>query len=263
LDSILLSLAMAACTTGIVLTILATVNRTRTARIGAGIALSVAAVLQLAALIARTHLAGRFPMENLADFLIVLGWLVLVAYLVVNFRWGIQALGLILVPVAFFLSVIGVILPHREVISGPAREIRGVLLFHTTLSTLGMAAFFVAAAMSLIYVLQDRALKRKQVGQWLQRLPSLHKADKAGLEALVWGFPLFTVGIVTGIGMLAMKADIMDIGFAKPLFPILAWAIFAGVLGARLVRGFRGKRAAYLTIAGFLFGLLTVIGINL
>ena len=70
-----------------------------------------------------------------------------------------------------------------------------------------MAAFFVAAAMSLVYVLQDRALKRKQTATWLRRLPSLHKADRAGLEALVWGFPLFTVGIATGIGILAMEQE--------------------------------------------------------
>jgi len=263
LESIFFSLSLAACTTGIVLTILATVNRTSAARVGAGIALVLAAVLELCALVARFLRTGNLPIENLADFLIVLGWLVLVAYLVVHFRFRMHALGLILAPVAFFLSVIGLVLPHRNLASGPVKDVPGMLLFHTSLATLGMAAFFVAAAMSLVYILQDRALKRKRAGPWLQRLPSLHKADKVGLEALVWGFPLFTVGIVTGVGMLAMGETRVDVGIAKPLFPILAWTIFAVVLGARLARGFRGRKAAYLTIIGFVLGLLTVIGINL
>ena len=50
---------------------------------------------------------------------------------------------------------------------------------------------------------------------------------------------------------------------AKVVFPVLAWLIFAGVLLARVAWGFRGRKAAYLTIAGFLLGLLTVLGISL
>jgi len=263
LGSILFSLALAAYTVGIVLTILATVNRSAAARVGSTIALAAAAALQLAAIVIYARTTGRLPMSNLADYLMVLGWLVLVGYLVVNARWKVPALGMVLPPMAFFLSVLGIVLPQKHSVTEPVMASKGILLFHTSLSTLGMAAFFVAAAMSLVYVLQDRALKRKQSGPWLRRLPSLHKADKAGLEALVWGFPLFTVGIVTGIGLLAMDQDNVKMAFTKPLFPILAWAIFAVVLGARLARGFRGRKAAYLTITGFVLGLLTVIGINL
>ena len=263
MGSILFSLSLAAYTVGIVLTILATVNRSVAAKIGSTIALSAAAALQLAAIILYVRATGRLPMSNLADFLMALGWLVLVGYLVVNARWMVPALGMVLPPMAFFLSVLGIVLPQKHSMTEPVMASKGILLFHTSLSTLGMAAFFIAAAMSLVYVLQDRALKRKQSGPWLRRLPSLHKADKAGLEALVWGFPLFTVGIVTGIGLLAMEHDNVKLAVTKPLFPILAWTIFAVVLGARLARGFRGRKAAYLTIAGFVLGLLTVIGINL
>lgn len=263
MGSILFSLSLAACTAGIVLTILATVNRSNAARIGSAIALWTAAVFQLGAIVLLARTTGRLPMGNLADFLMALGWLVLVGYLVVNARWKVPALGLVLPPMAFFLAVLSVILPQKHSVTEPVMASKGVLLFHTSLSTLGMAAFFVAAAMSLVYVLQDRALKKKQSGAWLRRLPSLHKADKAGLEALVWGFPLFTVGIVTGIGLLASSHNTVKIGVTKPLFPILAWTIFAVVLVARLARGFRGRKAAYLTIAGFVLGLLTVIGINL
>ena len=263
MGSILFSLSLAACTVGIVLTILATVNRSSAAKVGSTIALLTAALLQLAAIVLHARATGRLPMGNLADFLAALGWLVLVGYLVVDARWKVPALGMVLPPMAFFLSILGVVIPQKHSVVEPVMASKGILLFHTSLSTLGMAAFFVAAAMSLVYVLQDRALKRKRAGEWLQRLPSLDKADRAGLEALIWGFPLFTVGIATGIGLLAKEHDNVKLAITKPLFPILAWAIFAVVLGARLARGFRGRKAAYLTITGFLLGLLTVIGINL
>jgi ABC-type uncharacterized transport system permease subunit len=170
---------------------------------------------------------------------------------------------MILPTMAFILSVSGALLPAKHEAAGSIMANRGILLFHTSLSTLGMAAFFVSAAMSLVYVVQDRALKRRISSAWLERLPSLHKADQAGLESLVWGFPLFTVGIVTGIVLLAMEQENAKVAFTKPLFTILAWLIFAVVLGARLIRGFRGRKAAYLTMIGFVLGLMTVIGINL
>ncbi len=263
MGSIMFSLSLAACTCGIVLTIPAMVNRSQAARVGSTISLSLAAALQLAAMVWHGWASGHVPLSNLADFLMTLGWLVLVGYLLVNARWKVPSLGMVLPPMAFLLSAIGVVLPQKHVATEPVMASKGILLFHTSLSTLGMAAFFVAAAMSLVCVIQDRALKRKQASAWLQRLPSLHKADQAGLEALIWGFPLFTVGIVTGIALLAMEQENVKLATTKVLFPILAWTIFAVVLGARLAWGFRGRKAAFLTITGFVLGLLTVIGINL
>ncbi len=263
MGSILFWLSLALCTCGIVLTVLGTVNRSRTARIGSTVLLSLAAVLQLAAMVWHARTSGHLPLSNLADFLMTLGWLVLVGYLLVNARWKVPALGMVLPPMAFLLSVLGAVLPRKHAVADAVMASKGILLFHTSLSTLGMAAFFVAAAMSLVYVVQDRALKRKQPSAWLQRLPSLHKADRAGLEALLWGFPLFTIGIIAGIALLVTEQENVKLAISKPLFPILAWTIFAVVLGARLARGFRGRKAAYLTMTGFVLGLLTVIGINL
>jgi ABC-type uncharacterized transport system permease subunit len=44
---------------------------------------------------------------------------------------------------------------------------------------------------------------------------------------------------------------------------LLAWAVFAGLLLARGALGFRGRKSAYLTIAGFTLGLMTVVGMTL
>ena len=127
---------------------------------------------------------------------------------------------------------------------------------------LGMALFFVAAAMSLLYVQQERALTTKRTLKFLDRLPPLERADRAGLEAMLWGFPLFTLGIVTGMALSAAEYHRVLLFQAKQVFPLLAWGIFAAVLAARMARGFRGRRAAYLTMTGFLLGLLTIVGIG-
>lgn len=258
----LLSLALVAYTAGVVLSILATAKRSRAARTGSTAALVLACALHFGGLTAYALRAGHVPMTNLQEFLLSLGWLVLAAHLWVQFRWNVDAAGLVLPPLAMIMTVIAVVTLPEPASQGRLLQKVDILLFHTVLASLGMAAFFVAAAMSLIYVLQDHALKSKRSLPWLERLPPLDRADRAGLEAMLWGFPLFTLGILTGVGLSMASYDrpitLLD---PKQVFPLFAWAIFAGVLLARLARGFRGRRAAYLTIVGFLLGLLTIAGI--
>lgn len=261
MESILFPLVLAAYTAGIVLAILGIVNRSRAARNASILFYSVTCVLQVAALAHIVVAVGHLPLTNLREFLLTLGTLVLGLYLVVQVRWKMHAAGIVLPPLAMLLTVLGLTLGAGED-PQPILERSGVLLFHITLASLGMAAFFVAVAMSLIYLFQDRALKSKRSLLRLDRLPSLHRLDRAGLEALLWGFPLFTLGIVTGIWLNAVEHQRLFVGGPKQVFPVLAWLVFAAVLGARFIRGFRGRKAAYLTIAGFVLAVLSLMGIS-
>lgn len=259
----LFPLALVGYTVGIVLSILGTIKRSSAARMGATVSYALAWVLHSAALVVLATRLGRFPIANTWEFLLTLGWMVLGLSVLVLIRWRIHATGLVLPPLAFLMTVAAMSrLPsvvHRE---GPMLQEWDIRVFHVALATLGMALFFVAAAMSLIYVLQERALKNKRTLAFLDRLPPLDRADRAGLEAMVWGFPLFTLGIVTGMVLSAAEYHRVLLFQAKQVFPILAWLIFGAVLLARVARGFRGRRAAYLTIAGFVLGLLTIVGIG-
>lgn len=262
MSGILFSLALVAYTAGIVLSIFGTLRRTRAARVCATASYIAACLLHLGGIARLAIEQGQFAMDNLSRFLLVLGWLVLLLYLIAHLRWRIPAAGLILPPLALLLTAVALLLPSRETQEAiMARP--GLLLFHIALATLGMAAFFVAAAMSFLYVVQDNALKRKRTLRWLERLPSLSRADRAGLEAMLWGFPLFTFGIFSGIALNASEHQTLWEGGAKQIFPVISWVIFAVVLIARLAIGFRGRKAAYLTMAGFLLGLLTVLGISI
>jgi ABC-type uncharacterized transport system permease subunit len=133
---------------------------------------------------------------------------------------------------------------------------------HTTLATLGMAGLCVAFGMSLIYLLQDSALKSKRALRVLEILPSLEVCDRIGYHALLWGFPLLTLGIATGAFWSASVHDRFWTGGAKQTFPVLAWIVFAALLYFRLAKGFRGRKSAYVTIAGFALGLLTLLGMT-
>ena len=132
-----------------------------------------------------------------------------------------------------------------------------------SVSTLGIAILSVAFAMSLIYIVHDRALKSRKTLSLLERLPSLERCDRVGLQSLAAGFLLLTLGIGTGI---AVNFDVFQQWWVfgiKQIFPVVAWLMFAGILGARTALGFRGRKSAYATMAGFAIVLLSVLGMTL
>jgi ABC-type uncharacterized transport system permease subunit len=260
MERVLLSLSLVGYLAGITLSIIGIVRHSTRATRGSNYALLFAWIVHLAALVYRGWATGGFPMSNSGEFLLALGWLVMALYFLVWFKWRIGAAGLVLAPLAAVMvaASIGVVPGATEPI---AYGTRGLFVFHTTAATLGLAALGVAFAMSLIYLVQERTLKSKQSFAMLDRLPSLDTSDRIGHQALLLGFPLLTLGIATGIIWNVIANNAIWTGSPKEIFPTLAWILFAVLLVARIVWGYRGRRAAYLTIAGFALGLMTILGI--
>lgn len=228
------------------------------ARSGAG-ALSAAWALQLAGLVTVTVTDGTIPMRTGPEYLLVLGWFVLSLHLFLWFRSGIRALALVLPPIAALMVAAGHFIPTSgmQVGNGPQR---GWFIFHTAIATSGMAALAVSFAMSVLFLVKEKGLKGKKPLRVLDRLPSLQTVDRIGFTALMWGFPLLTLGIVTGMVYNAELHDRIWTPGMKQTFPVLAWGVFAVLLWARFARGVRGRRSAFLSIAGFALGLLTLLG---
>lgn len=204
--------------------------------------------------------AGSVPLRNIEEFLKVLGWGVLTLHLVVTLRYRMEAASWILPPVGFLLIAAGVILPAPE-FSLPESQQRGWFVFHTSISTAGLAALSVAFAMAVIYLVQDHSLKSKRSLRLLELFPSLDTADKVGFHALLWGFPMLTLGIATGTVWNMVEHHAYWVGGPKQVFPLLAWFVFALLVYARLVRGTRGRKSAYLTITGFALVSMVIAGL--
>lgn len=215
-----------------------------------------------AAVVQQGVATSGLPLSNMAEYLLVLGWAVMTLHLYIWFRLRVHVAGLVLPPIAAMAAFAAMQLlhaPHHE----PTTPTGGWFLFHISVSTVGMAILGVAFAMSVIYLIQDRALKARKTLGLLQRLPALEQCDRIGLQALVIGFLLLSLGIGTGVVVNAFQQERLWVLSPKVVFPVAAWVIFATVLGARTVLGIRGKKSAYLIIAGFALGLLTVLGMTL
>jgi ABC-type uncharacterized transport system permease subunit len=259
MTAMLLSAALVCYIVGIFLAALGTFQRADLARRAASPLFAMAWLVHLGAVIARGLATQRFPLASVAEYLLFLGLAVMTLHLLVSWGRGVHVAGLVLPPVAAAAGFAALALLGTHA-AAPVERSHGWFLFHTTVSTLGMATLVVALAMSSIYLIQDRMLKSRRPLKILDRLPSLDRCDQVGFQALVLGFVLLSVGIGAGVVVNASRYQRLWVPGLKQTAPLLAWLVFAGVLGARFKLGFRGRKSAYLTIAGVMLGLLTVVG---
>lgn len=197
------------------------------------------------------------PMSRLHQTLTGLSLGVAVAFLLAQLRRkSIDVLGAFVVPVALFFflgSGIGRSVEHAS--SGSV-----LVPIHIGVNVLGLVAFALAFGSSLAYVMQERMLRKKELGGLFERLPALDVLDRFGLRAVMFGFPLLTVGILSG-AFWAFRLEQANFGFTGAhVFAFVAWTLFASVLGLRLAAGWRGRRAAYGTIVGFLCTSVVLVG---
>jgi cytochrome c-type biogenesis protein CcsB len=136
-------------------------------------------------------------------------------------------------------------------------------LMLTTLAFLADASFAIAFGVGIMYLIQERQLKRKNPGAFYRRLPNLDVLDELDYKAIALGFPLLTLAIVTG-SIWANSAWGYYWGWEpKEIWSLITWLIYAAYLHARLVGGWRGRKAAYLAVIGFAIVIFTFLGVNL
>jgi ABC-type uncharacterized transport system permease subunit len=256
---VLLTVALALHVAGVALAALGELrHRLSLSRLAAGL-LAAAWAGEFVTLVVLGVTAEAFPLRTGPEYLLVLGWFVLTLHLILWFRSDVRAAALVLPPVAA-LMVLSAFLFGAG--ASPANGLRtqGWFVFHTSVATAGVAALAVSFAMSLLFLVKERALKSKRSLRVLKMLPTLEALDRLGFQALLYGFPLLTLGIATGMVYSAAIHNRLWIWGLKEIFPVIAWAVFAGILWARFARGVRGRRSAILAIAGFAFALLAFVG---
>ena len=211
------------------------------------------------------HLAmiGSFCMEGLHPLMDASGALNLMAvflsisYLLTLLRWRLGAAGALIVPLAFALFLSGKLTPRSSLEPAEALAKRlGEL--HLTLVALGVSAFALAAAVSLLYVLQESALRSNRLGALYHRTPPLTTLDDAGRQLTYVGFPIFTLAVLTGVLWMMRLPQHTSFRLEHAISGVI-WLIFGSLIVARRTVGMRGRRAAELTLVGFAATALVLV----
>src|SRR5206468_8514929 len=112
-----------------------------------------------------------------------------------------------------------------------------VLFVHVGAAALGTAVLALAFGLAVLYLASEKQVKAKRPGRLFARLPSLELMDRAGYRLAVWGFVFLSVAIATG-SLVSKQAVGTSLPIApKQGFAILAWALLASLIQARLVAG--------------------------
>jgi len=208
--------------------------------------------------------AGHFPVANFAESLSFLAWLIALIGLVLIVRSRMAIIGAIVGPVITVATLAAVMTMQTGRIVLP-ESLRSIWLpIHVTLACLGYSMFVLASAVSFVYLVYESKLKAKRTMRPANDdVPSLEKLDRINYRLLVWGFVLLSLAIISG----AIWAD-ATWGHYWNWEPVESWSaviwiLYAALLESRLTVGWRGRRAAALTIVVFTVLVGSFVGLNL
>lgn len=206
--------------------------------------------------------AGVLPVATFAGGFSFFAWLLVGVYLAVQARMSLAVIGVLVSPLAF-LAAIADLLVRGDDVAVPESLRSPWLTVHVTLAFLGNAVFALAFAVSAAFLLQQNFLKSRRGGPLVHRLPAVQTLDRLSLVFLLWGFPLLTLGIVTG-GFWSMSATGHFWSWeAREILAVITWLLYAGLLQLRLLGGLHGRKAASWTIAAFTLLLASYLFVNL
>jgi ABC-type uncharacterized transport system permease subunit len=219
--------------------------------------LGVAGALHLGHIVTASLLLRLCPVESLHFGLSFSALVAVGAYLSLYRRANQFAMGAVIAPLALTFLV------GAEFVGKGSEEVPDVshpfLAFHIAANVLGFGLFMVAGASGLLYLFQERRLRHKQAAGFGARLPSLDALDRATHRLLVAGFPLLTLGVVTGAVFSRHLESLQGAALARTLLGVATWLLLAVVLLLRRLAGMRGRRAAYGTLAGVIGVLLVIL----
>ena len=187
--------------------------------------------------------------------------MIVVAFIVFERRYQVTTLGSFVTPVALLMLFVS------STMHGAVRQLPPILQsnwfwFHALLAFFSYAAFAIACGVAVMYLIQQHFLKTKNFGALFQKLPSLETLDEISYRSLAVGFPLLTIAIISGAIWSEQAMGSYWVWDPKQTWSLITWLIYAALLHGRLTIGWRGKRAALLSILGFIVLLITFIGMK-
>ena len=220
-------------------------------RFRAGVSTVLAAIGLVVHTVALGMLAsrmGRLPMSNPYEVLSLLLWLAAALYLALQLSRPLRGLGAFYLPLVTALAVVVAALASGAGSEPGGRSI--IAAVHGGAALLGFAAFALAAAVAMMFLIQDGALKSHRMGRLWSLLPSVRQLERITYGAVGFGFIFLTISLGLGI-YLAGRLRAEWATQHTVLLSILTWLVFAVLLHLRLTSAWRGRKIAYFTITGF------------
>jgi len=198
--------------------------------------------------------AGRAPFSNMFESLVLFAWTVAVVYLLLRIRTKMPWLA----AAAAALSALA--LAHASTFESAIRPLMPALQsnwlsFHVMTCFLGYGAFAISALAATGFLMVSRK------GSTVQE-ESRKTLETVVSQTISFGFLFLTLGILTGAVWANSAWGTYWSWDPKETWSLITWFIYAAFLHFNFMRGWRGRRAAWISIIGFLSVLFTYYGVN-
>ena len=211
----------------------------------------------------------HLPFANFSRAVSSFVWLLTLSYLYLELTTDERSMGVFILPVIIGLQLIPVLHPGVEradpVLDSPWFWV------HVSSLLFAYASFALAGVLGVTYMLQFKEIKKKHLGYFYTRLPSLQILDVMNSRAVTVGWTFLTFGVIIGAVWTAQARTIapddpnlraMSIDDPKIFVALLTWAVYAFAVFARRTLGWTGRRAAWLSSLGFAFAMVNFLAIN-
>jgi ABC-type transport system involved in cytochrome c biogenesis permease subunit len=202
---------------------------------------------------------GHLPAVGIQEVCSYLAWALLLYYLAVQTRYPTNALAGLLFPTVTALMLVSAFAPALGRVPPGLPGQPFLFSIHAGFVLLAYAAFLTMFMAGVLYIVQEREIKGKHFGAMFRRLPSLDTCDTIGSRSLAVGFVLLTLGIAVGLIWSRLRDGILWRGDPTEVFAVGTWLIYLVLMHYRLTAGWRGRRAALVSIVGFFLVVFTLV----
>ncbi|MBW1679113.1 MAG: c-type cytochrome biogenesis protein CcsB [Deltaproteobacteria bacterium] len=208
---------------------------------------------------------GHIPLSNQFESMVFFAMVVVIIYLMMEYKYKIKTTGAFVTPFASILLAMTTItksFPNKIQPLVPALQ-SDWLTYHVITCFLGYAAFAISCGVSIMFLIKVKSQKEKGMpGKFVRLLPDKNILEDFNYKAIAIGFPMLTLGIITGAAWANYAWGSYWSWDPKETWSLITWFFYAAFLHARFTRGWRGKKAAILSIVGFGAVIFTYFGVN-
>ncbi|MEE4314454.1 MAG: cytochrome c biogenesis protein CcsA [Desulfofustis sp.] len=214
-------------------------------------------ITQTLYIVSRYLLIGNTPVTTYHETVVFFAWATTAAYLSFRWRYTVKNFGTF-VSLLIFALLVAASFASREVIplEPPLRS--WWLPVHAGFSLIAYGFLGLAFCGGLMYLLLERELKSRRLGYFFNRLPSLDALDQLNSHCLTIGFVFLCLGMISGSFWSKQAWGTYWRWNPKEVCSLIIWLVFLAQIHLRFTVGWRGRRAAYMMVAGFIVVILTL-----
>lgn len=194
----------------------------------------------------RGQALGQCPMKSLSDILVFIAWSIALLYFLVGGAYRLSLLGLFTAPLVAGMQILALVLPN----SFPAYPAKGKIIplveLHAAVALIAYAAFALACITGVMYLLQERLLKRHRIGGLFYQLPPIQDLAKSIRRLALLGLVLLSASLAMS---LALRQPVSN---PKVIFAWAVWTLYGAVSVVMWRHMLSPRQTAWIAVVGFI-----------